>query len=269
VLSCGNRLQVVLGERRLSQADLAVLTSLPYTTILRVTRPRGNPLLEHALRISAALDTPVEDLFWYGNDGSRSRASRSRTSRWRHPMLQYALLWLLHEQRDYGYRLKRRFEERMGDVWLLNIGQVYQTLQRLRRAGLVTVVDGATADQYPARRLFELSPKGERVLARWLRRPPARPRPVRDESMVRLLVVGAGRDGVTTAQIDEQEASFRRHLGRLRAQRARVPTGGNGCGRVRQLGLEAAVLHAEAHLKWLAHCRQHLGCTPEATAERA
>ena len=32
-------------------------------------------------------------------------------------MLQYALLWLLHEQPDYGYRLKRRFEERMGGVW--------------------------------------------------------------------------------------------------------------------------------------------------------
>jgi DNA-binding PadR family transcriptional regulator len=105
-------------------------------------------------------------------------------------MVRYALLGLLREERDYGYRLKRRFDERVGTLWHLNIGQVYQTLRALQRAGLVVEIDGEeTNEPYPGRRMFELTPKGQRVLERWLARPPVRPRPVRDETLIRLLVL--------------------------------------------------------------------------------
>ena len=57
-------------------------------------------------------------------------------------MVRYALLGLLREQADYGYRLKRRFDERVGSLWQLNIGQVYQTLSALKREGLVAVTVG-------------------------------------------------------------------------------------------------------------------------------
>jgi transcriptional regulator with XRE-family HTH domain len=63
-LRCGNRLHAILRERRLSLTDLATLTGLPYTTILRMARAGGNPLLEHALRVGAVLDASVEELFW-------------------------------------------------------------------------------------------------------------------------------------------------------------------------------------------------------------
>jgi DNA-binding PadR family transcriptional regulator len=176
-------------------------------------------------------------------------------------MLQYALLWLLHEQPDYGYHLKRRFEERMGGVWPLNIGQVYQTLQRLQRAGLVCPTHTPASDPCSARRLFELSAKGRRALDRWLRRPPLHPRPVRDENLVRLLVVGAGQVRDVVAQIEEQEASCRRHLSRLLAQKARASN--DPALPARHLGLEAERLHAEAHLKWLEYCRRsHEEATP-------
>ena len=52
-------------------------------------------------------------------------------------MVRYALLGLLRERRDYGYHLKRRFDDRVGTAWHLNIGQVYQTLRALQKTGLV------------------------------------------------------------------------------------------------------------------------------------
>src|SRR5262245_18554335 len=111
-------------------------------------------------------------------------------------MIRYARLGLLQEQRDYGYHLKRRFDDRGGTVGHLNSGPGYQTLRALERSGMIVAVDGApeaqTDDQYPARRLYELTAKGKRVLEQWLQRPPHRPRPVRDETLIRLLVLEPG-----------------------------------------------------------------------------
>lgn len=174
-------------------------------------------------------------------------------------MLQYALLGLLRDHPDYGYNLKRRFDERMGTVWNLNIGQVYQTLHALEEDGLVEHVGAAAdPDQYPVRRLFRLTSKGERVLERWLERPPSRPRPVRDETLVRLLVLGTGRWERGTARLVEQEQLYRKHVTRLLAQTSRLPEDDAGPSLIRRLGLEAELLHAEAHLKWLAGCRRQL-----------
>lgn len=176
-------------------------------------------------------------------------------------MLQYALLGLLRDHPDYGYNLKRRFDERMGTVWNLNIGQVYQTLHALEEEGLVEHL-GTTAadpDQYPVRRMFALTQKGERVLERWLERPPSRPRPVRDETLVRLLVLGAGRRERGTERLVEQEQLYHKHVTRLLAQVSRLPQDDAGPSLIRRLGLEAELLHAEAHLKWLEGCRRQLG----------
>ena len=58
-----NRLREALRERGLTQADLAMMAGLPYTTVLRLSRVNSNPPLEHVLRIGAALDLEVEELF--------------------------------------------------------------------------------------------------------------------------------------------------------------------------------------------------------------
>jgi len=58
-----NRLRDELRERGLTQADLAMMAGLPYTTVLRLSRPGSNPPLEHALRVGAALEVGVEELF--------------------------------------------------------------------------------------------------------------------------------------------------------------------------------------------------------------
>jgi DNA-binding PadR family transcriptional regulator len=87
-------------------------------------------------------------------------------------MVKYALLGMLREQPDHGYRLKKRFEERMGSLWRLNTGHVYQTLRALTKAGLVAEVrsddDGLERDGLRPRRVFTLTTRGERTLERWL-----------------------------------------------------------------------------------------------------
>jgi DNA-binding PadR family transcriptional regulator len=170
-------------------------------------------------------------------------------------MVRYALLGLLREQSDYGYRLKLRFDERVGAAWHLNIGQVYQTLRALQRSKLITEIGGESDGQHPARRLFAVTPKGHRMLERWLARPPVRLRPIRDEMLIRLLVVEPQRRGELLDRLSEQEHHYRRHMTRLLSQQRRRPDQSDAEQLVRALGMEAALLHTEAHLKWLDSCR--------------
>lgn len=60
--------------------------------------------------------------------------------------IRQAMLALLEQGPMYGYQLRAEFEQRTGETWPLNIGQVYTTLSRLERDGLVEVVDHGGAD---------------------------------------------------------------------------------------------------------------------------
>jgi DNA-binding PadR family transcriptional regulator len=177
-------------------------------------------------------------------------------------MIRHALLGLLREQPDYGYHLKRRFDERIGSVWHLNIGQVYQTLQALDRAGLIAEVSAEASnggsEQTPARRLYQLTPKGLRVLERWLKRPPTRPHPVRDETLIHLLVLQPGKWEGVLDRLAKQEHIYKKHLTALLSQKRRLPDDNDQTTLGVRLGLEAALLHTEAHIKWLDYCRQRI-----------
>ena len=72
----------------------------------------------------------------------------------------HALLALLTEGPKYGLRLQNEFEARTGEVWPLNVGQVYTTLQRLERDGLVEA-DGTEAG--PQKRFRDRSPSSSSV----------------------------------------------------------------------------------------------------------
>ena len=72
-------------------------------------------------------------------------------------------------------------------IWPLNVGQVYTTLQRLERDGLVE--SDHTAEDGP-RKSFHITTAGEEDLADWLRRPPDMSSPPRDEMVIKVLVAG-------------------------------------------------------------------------------
>jgi DNA-binding PadR family transcriptional regulator len=99
--------------------------------------------------------------------------------------IRHALLALLSEGPKYGLQLREEFEARTGEVWPLNVGQVYTTLQRLERDGLVES-DGS-ADEGPQKGLH-ITPGGAQELDAWLRTPPDLSSPPRDELVMKVLV---------------------------------------------------------------------------------
>ncbi len=99
--------------------------------------------------------------------------------------VRHALLALLSEGPKYGLQLRQEFEERTGDVWPLNVGQVYTTLQRLERDGLVeSDGDGDAGPQ----KGFRITAEGTEELEWWLRTPPDLAAPPRDEMVIKVLV---------------------------------------------------------------------------------
>ena len=99
--------------------------------------------------------------------------------------VRHALLALLSEGPKYGLQLRQEFEARTGEVWPLNVGQVYTTLQRLERDGLVESDDDERRG--PAAGLPDHR-RGAAELATWLRTPPDLTSPPRDELVIKVLV---------------------------------------------------------------------------------
>ncbi|MFD0746279.1 PadR family transcriptional regulator [Phytohabitans flavus] len=99
--------------------------------------------------------------------------------------VRHALLALLTEGPEYGLRLRQEFESRTGDVWPLNVGQVYTTLQRLEREGWVES-DDAGSDG--AKKRYRITDGGATELDRWLRTPPDATTPPRDELVIKVQV---------------------------------------------------------------------------------
>lgn len=99
--------------------------------------------------------------------------------------VRHALLALLTEGAKYGLQLRQEFEARTGEVWPLNVGQVYLTLQRLERDSLVES-DGGERDG--PQKMFRITSAGADELAAWLRTPPDLANPPRDELVIKVLV---------------------------------------------------------------------------------
>lgn len=98
--------------------------------------------------------------------------------------VRHALLALLCDGPKYGLQLREEFEAGTGEVWPLNVGQVYTTLQRLERDGLVASEDDHDGPQ----KAYRLTPDGRDELDQWLRTPPDMTSPPRDELVIKVLV---------------------------------------------------------------------------------
>ena len=99
--------------------------------------------------------------------------------------VRHAMLALLSEGPKFGLRLGQEFEARTGEVWPLNTGQVYTTLQRLERAGLVESDD--SGEEGPQKD-FRITEAGRQELDAWLSTPPDLGVPPRDELVIKVLI---------------------------------------------------------------------------------
>ncbi|MEO8263528.1 MAG: PadR family transcriptional regulator [Pseudolysinimonas sp.] len=162
-------------------------------------------------------------------------------------MIRQSLLAILDQEPCYGYQLRLEFERRTGGTWPLNVGQVYTTLDRLERDGLVAT--GATDAEGHV--YYEITPAGRDAARGWLATPVERPLAARDELAVKLALAltlpGADAAAILTTQRDATTAA----LARYRAE----PNG----TLARQLVVDSLVFAAEAELAWLEHCEARLG----------
>jgi DNA-binding PadR family transcriptional regulator len=158
--------------------------------------------------------------------------------------VRHALLALVSEGPKYGLQLRQEFEERTGDVWPLNVGQVYQTLQRLERDGLVRAEEDS--DEGP-QKLFRITDSGAAELAEWLRTPPELSSPPRDDLVIKVLIAIRLPDSDVSAVIQ----AHRRHLVQLMQQWTRVKADAAPDDVSLALVVDAELFRLDSVIRWL------------------
>jgi DNA-binding PadR family transcriptional regulator len=158
--------------------------------------------------------------------------------------IRHALLALLSEGPKYGLQLREEFEGRTGEVWPLNVGQVYTTLQRLERDGLIESDDDA--DPGP-QKSFRITPGGADELAAWLRTPPDLASPPRDELVIKVLIAAR----LPGADVHEVIQSHRRHLVELMQQWTRIKEREAEADLSLALVVDAELFRLDSVVRWL------------------
>ena len=157
--------------------------------------------------------------------------------------LHHAVLALLSAKPAHGYELKTSFDQAVGDQWGgLNIGHIYQILDRLARDGLI---DSQRQPQQvkPDRVVHRLTPAGRAELDRWLAEPAIPARGYRDDFFLKVMAADRSADpAVLPAVLSRQRAHLLRQLHALAGARATTTTA------VESLLISAAELHIRADL---------------------
>ncbi|MFB7282281.1 PadR family transcriptional regulator [Streptomyces hydrogenans] len=174
--------------------------------------------------------------------------------------IRHGLLALLEHGPRYGSQLRTEFESRTGATWPLNVGQVYTTLGRLERDGLV----GQSGEDGAGHALYAITDAGRAELRTWFEKPVDRTSPARDELAIKL-AMAVGAPGVDIRAVIQSQ---RRHTvkamqdyTRLKAQALAALE--DTASRERDdvawlLVLEQLIFQTEAEARWLDHCESRL-----------
>jgi DNA-binding PadR family transcriptional regulator len=178
--------------------------------------------------------------------------------------IQHAVLALLAGRDSYGYELRAEFERAVGPQWgELNIGHLYQVLERLVRDGLVTRREVAQR-RLPDRVVYRLTKEGRAELERWLETPFVRQAGYRDDFFLKLLAASRlGREQLELV-LRTQRAAYLSELAALGALRSE-----HGDEPLVELLIDAAIRHTEANLATLERAEQQAGALTARTAELA
>lgn len=163
--------------------------------------------------------------------------------------VKHGLLALLEQQPMYGYQLRQEFEASTGSTWPLNVGQVYTTLARLERDGLVAAADSGEESQ----RVYTITDAGRGEVRGWFATPIRHESPRRDELAIKLAMA------VRTPGVDVRAV--------IQAQRTATVRTMQEYTRAREaakddlswlLVADSLIFTAEAEIRWLDHCETRL-----------
>ena len=184
--------------------------------------------------------------------------------------VKYGLLALLATEPMYGARLRAEFEARTGGTWPLNVGQVYTTLGRLERDGLVESV--GTADE-EGRIAYRLTDRGLATIKHWWEEPVDRSNTPRDELVIKLALAVTVPGVDVERVVQRQRTATLRHLRDLTRLKTRARDGATGeelpdrpHEHAWRLVVDNLIFAAEAEVRWLDHVEADL--TREASRPR-
>ena len=169
--------------------------------------------------------------------------------------VRHSLLALLQERPRYGYQLRSEFQDRTGAAWPLNIGQVYTTLERLERDGLVRKESvrkesGAEGGQV----VYSITDEGAGEVDAWFSAPVGRSNPPRNELAIKLSLAlslpGVDAGAIIRAQRAASLAVLQEHT-RARRDAATNP---RRADLALLLVLDSLIFQAEAEIRWLDLC---------------
>lgn len=175
--------------------------------------------------------------------------------------VRHSLLAILDQGPCYGYQLRAEFDRRTGSTWPLNVGQIYNTLERLERDGLVEKGD---ADEQ-GHVYWHITDAGRAETSAWLASPVGRAHGTRDELAIKFAVAATLPGVDVAAVIDRQRGAS---LARLEELSSAVDTGTGDVGPeelARSLVVDSMIFAAEAEVRWLDHVEHRLSAHPQRT----
>jgi DNA-binding PadR family transcriptional regulator len=172
-----------------------------------------------------------------------------------------SLLAILDQGPCYGYQLRAEFDRRTGSTWPLNVGQIYNTLDRLERDGLVERGD---VDEH-GHVYWRITDAGAAEARNWLVSPVERGSGTRDELAIKL-AVAATLPGVDVADIIERQRRVSvAQLALLHAAAGAGAAQDGPEGLASSLVVDSMIFAAEAELRWLDHSQERLARHPGRT----
>lgn len=170
-----------------------------------------------------------------------------------------SLLAILDQGPCYGYQLRSEFDRRTGSTWPLNVGQIYNTLDRLARDGLVEKLEANHSGPESAGQIyFRITEAGRSEVAGWLGSPVERTAATRDELAIKL-AIAVTLPGVDIARVIQvQRAATLRNLQELTKTKNATGDPETSENLAWLLIVDSLIFQAEAEVRWLDHSEARL-----------
>lgn len=167
-------------------------------------------------------------------------------------MQQEVVLAMLAKEPSHGYQLRARLQQALGPAGdAMNAGQIYVTLSRLEKAGLVTSEQAAGLPDRPDRKVHALTAAGQQRVTDWIS-DVSWPGPGLAEFHLKLIAAAGTRLADPVAIIDAQRRELLRRLSDAQRAAMAEPEGSDAA-----LLLEGIVLRLQADVRWLEACERN------------
>lgn len=175
-----------------------------------------------------------------------------------------SLLAILNQGPCYGYQLRSEFARRTGSMWPLNVGQIYNTLDRLERDGLVVRTERADVDPSSPTEAttgqiyYRITDAGSAEVDGWLGSAVEHSAATRDELAIKLAIAVTlpGADVVQVIQV-QRTATLRTLQALMKTKKASGDPHSSE-ELARQIVIDSMIFHVEAEVRWLDHSEVRL-----------